>query len=66
MNLFEETTHLMKNRPAWLKYKEISDNTGLHKEWLRLFNNGGIENPGIQSVQKLNDYLKGVENERSV
>ena len=56
-NWHEETIKLLKACPREISLAHIALETGLHPNWLSEFNRGTIEDPGVNKVQKLHDYL---------
>jgi hypothetical protein len=54
----DETRKLLLNRPATLSYKTIADSIGVTEAWVKLFAIGRTENPGVNTVEALNNYLK--------
>ena len=60
MTLYQEAKHLLSNRPRWLTYEIISENTGVTVAWLKTFAGDDEKNFGILKVQELRDYLKDV------
>lgn len=53
----DQTRQLLNDRPQWLKYDQISTDTGLTVAWLRDFASGKTENPGVVYVETLFIYL---------
>ena len=56
MNLLDKTKVLLSvsKEPR----REIAKNADVGFEWLKKFQAGEIENPGVVSIQKLHDYLE--------
>ena len=54
----DTTRHLLNNRPVSLTIEQIANELNVSAAWLRLFSRGKIENPGIVTVQTLNEFLK--------
>ncbi len=56
MNLLDKTKVLLSvsKEPR----REIAKNADVGFEWLRKFQAGEIDNPGVVNVQKLHDYLE--------
>lgn len=53
----DKTKDLFINRPAWLTIEVMSNDLNISPQWLRAFGRGAIENPGVNTVEKLNLYL---------
>lgn len=53
----DETIALLKNRPACLTLKEIAAQTDVSVAWVRQFARGEIDNPGVNTVQKIKEFL---------
>lgn len=47
----------LKNRHSELSLRKISRETGLTFQWISLFLNKKIKNPGYTRIKKLHDYL---------
>lgn len=58
--LLERTQALLASAPRSLKAKDIAQGSGVSGAWLSRFSRGMIPDPGVQSVQKLHDYLVGL------
>lgn len=56
--ILEETRQLLLNRPVHLTLVKIAEVTELSESWLSKFGRGEIENPGVVTVYRLNEYLK--------
>lgn len=56
--LRDETRALLLNRPASVTIGDVAEATGVSKSWLNTFMRGGIENPGVVTIETLNVYLK--------
>jgi hypothetical protein len=54
----DETRHLLQNRPVTVTYKMIADAIGVTEAWVKLFAIGRTENPGVNTVEAMNNYLK--------
>jgi enoyl-[acyl-carrier-protein] reductase (NADH) len=52
------TRQLINDRPAKISIKMIADEIGKTSAWVNMIANGDIKNPGINSIQKLHDYLQ--------
>ena len=55
--LYEKTLNLFKNRPVWQTHKLIENETGIGRAWLKKFSYGEIENPSVNKIQTLYEYL---------
>lgn len=55
--LRDETRELLVNRPAVLAISKIAEETEISESWLNTFARGAIENPGVVTICKLNEYL---------
>lgn len=60
-NFVEETRDLLLNRPVHLTLVRIAEDTGLSHSWLQKFGGGKIENPGVNTLFTLNEYLKNLK-----
>lgn len=45
-------------RPVYIKPREVAEAIGFSVEWLRLFSQGKVEDPGVVTVEKLIAYIK--------
>jgi hypothetical protein len=54
----DETRYLLQNRPVTVTYKMIADAIGVTEAWVKLFAIGRTENPGVNTVEAMNNYLK--------
>lgn len=57
-NLRDRTRLALNNRPASLTLAEICKELSVSESWLRLFSRGKIENPGVVTIETLNEFLK--------
>lgn len=57
-NLRDRTRLALNNRPASLTLAEICKELDVSESWLRLFSRGKIENPGVVTIETLNEFLK--------
>lgn len=55
--LRDKTRQLLKNRPATVDYRDIEEATGLKQSWLKAFACKGIENPDVNKIETLYEYL---------
>jgi hypothetical protein len=55
--LVEDTHKLIKYRPAFISLKLIARDTKISYNWISSFHQGKINNPKIQRLQLLHDYL---------
>ena len=55
--LFRATFTLLKNRPVWLTYAELSDKTGIPEAWIKSFGQGRMTDPSVVRVEKLYNVL---------
>lgn len=53
----DKTLVLLRNRPEWMTFSKIAGETGLAVSWLSAFRNGKIENPGVNFIETLYNYL---------
>lgn len=58
---YDQTLSRLKNRPAGMSFKKISDATGLSKDWLSKLSRDLWEDPGIKKIAKLNEYFSQKE-----
>lgn len=60
LTLHEKTKDLLIHRPITLTYEQIEKDTGISKRWLKeLSVSEKLSNPGVNSIQKLYEYLSG-------
>lgn len=59
MGLKNDTLALLadKKHAPGFSLRAISQSAGVNYEWLRRFGAGRIPNPGVDTVQRLHDYL---------
>lgn len=57
--LRDETLRLLADRPARITFKRISKDTGLPESWLSMFGNGSINDPSVNRIETLYEYLTG-------
>lgn len=57
MNLRDKTLDLLKDRPRAKTLKVVSTDTGIGLPWLNLFLQNKIQNPSVNTVQSLYEYL---------
>ena len=62
-SLHTETLELIKNRPEHVSLRSIAEATGLGEHWVRSFAYERASNPGVNSVEKLNEYLRSLSGE---
>jgi hypothetical protein len=55
--LREKTLTLLRERPATVKLKQISEGCGLSEEWIKSFHLGNVEHPSVVRVEILYEYL---------
>lgn len=53
----DETRELLNGRSVKITYKMIADAIGVTEGWVKLFAIGKTENPGINTVEALYNYL---------
>lgn len=54
----DETILLLNNRPLSVSTKDIATYLGVTTQWVNQFAKGGINNPGVNTVETLNRFLK--------
>lgn len=54
----DKTRELLNNRPVSLTIEQIAKELNVSAAWIRMFARNKIENPGIVTVQTLNEFLK--------
>lgn len=47
----------LANRPRTLTYKKIETKIGISEGWLRSFARGEINNPGVNTIELLDNFL---------
>lgn len=57
-NFRDETLRLLNTRSVTLTYKTIADAIGVTEGWVKLFAMNKIENPGVNTIEALNNLLK--------
>ena len=57
--LCEKTLELLKNRPRPKTYELIGEAIDIKPSWIESFAQRRIEEPGVQKVERLYEYLKG-------
>lgn len=55
--LYDATLKLLKDRSRSVVLKQISRDTGLTHSWLTLLCSGALENPSVNKIQTLYEYL---------
>jgi len=60
----DTTRNLLNKRPASLKIEQIAKDLGVSSAWLRMFARGEIDNPGVNTIQSLNAYLKNYKKKK--
>lgn len=60
--LIEETRELLAARPYTLSLPKIAEETKLSESWLSKFAAGKVENPTVQSLFTLREFLKNYKN----
>ena len=53
----DEARNLLENRHRKVTYQKISDDTGLPVSWLKHFAMGILEDPGVNRIETLTEYL---------
>ncbi len=56
MNLDQDTRALLEQRGR-ITLAHIARQTGVGPEWLKKYAQGHIDDPGVNKVQKVHDYL---------
>lgn len=62
-NLFDETLKLLKNSPRHITFVEMARHTECSVSWISRLAAGKIAEPNVHIVQKLYNYLKGINHE---
>lgn len=57
--LRDRTLSLLQDRPARVSLKLISEETGLPESWLSMFGQGNIDDPSVNRIETLYEYLSG-------
>lgn len=57
MNLRDKTLELLQDRPRSKTLKVVSEETGIGLPWLNLFLQNRIQNPSVNTIQSLYEYL---------
>lgn len=58
--LLQRTKQLVEGAPRHITYVQMADATGVTVSWISKLMHGKIENPGVNHVQALHDYLIGL------
>lgn len=58
--LRDSTRQLLIDRPQSLSTSKIAHDIGVSTAWLTAFARGTIENPGVNTIETLNVYLKNL------
>jgi hypothetical protein len=64
MSLIESTKKLLKERTdqgTTLRQIVVESDGLIKRDWLYKFAQGDIENPGVNTIQSLHDYLKNLK-----
>jgi len=59
--LLARTQALVSNAPRCVTFTMMAQKAGVSVAWISRFANGQIPNPGVNTVQRLHDYLITVE-----
>jgi hypothetical protein len=59
LSLFAHTVTMLRNRPAPLTLRQISEETGLGEQWLSMILRKPDVDPGVKKTQTLYEYLSG-------
>lgn len=62
VGLRARTLNLVKNAPRAITYTVMAEACGVSVSWISRFAADKIENPGVDTVQCLHDYLEGISN----
>jgi hypothetical protein len=64
MTLLERTQELLtERRQVWSLTRIAQESRGaVDREWLIKFARGAVEDPGVNRVQRLHDFLKSIPN----
>ena len=58
--LRDSTRQLLVDRPQSLSTAKIAEDIGVSAAWLNSFARGEIRNPGVNTIETLNAYLKNI------
>jgi hypothetical protein len=61
-NWRNKVTELLRNRPLPITLEKIEEDTKIDKAWLKLLSRGAIDNPGINRMETLYNYLISIRN----
>jgi transcriptional regulator with XRE-family HTH domain len=56
--LRDETRELLRNRPLTVTTKDVAKFLGVSCQWVNQFARGLIPNPGVNTIETLNAFLK--------
>ena len=60
--LNEKTLKLLRNRPNFIKFKQIEEDTGIPKGWMYMYAKGKITDPSVNRIEILHKYLTEITN----
>lgn len=60
-NLLETTLQMLKQRPSEVTLPMVAERAGVKYDWLTALLYGRIRHPSVVRVQKLHDYLSGLQ-----
>lgn len=56
-----KTQEYLKTRPRQMRFKDVSEATGIPEAWLKMFGAGKIKEPSCPRVEKVYEFLTGKE-----
>ena len=56
-SLLDRTKKLLDARGDEMSLRQIAVETGINEHWLRSFSAGRADNPGVQRLEKLHNFL---------
>lgn len=56
-SLRDETLALLKNRPVWMTFQIIFEETTIPVGWLKMFSQNKIADPSVNRIETLKAYL---------
>lgn len=57
--LRDKVLELLRERPRSMTYKKIAEDTDIPEGWLKVFAGGNIDDPSVNRVETLYNYLSG-------
>ena len=65
MDIYNDTIDLLKATKGHVSRRKIAADTGLGYEWINKLAQGLIEDPGVQKIQMLHNYLVNLKTDQA-